>query len=114
MTDAHFPGEDGPLAMRYGGEPITPDEALGVARRLARSRASAGRTGKNAVAPERLPTVGESKSLGTYQLDDRLLAFARAKAEMEDRPLTDVVDEALSAYIAAPPGARAHWGVRGR
>lgn len=109
-----LPGEDAPLAMRYGGEPITPAEALGVARRLARLAADRGRTGRAATIPDALPPVDGGTTLGTYKLPVRLLAFVRAKAEMEERTVTDVVTEALEAYVATPPGARAGWTIRGR
>ncbi len=110
-----YPGEDGPLAMRYGGEPITADEALGVARRHARVMQTQGRTGRASAIPDALPPVeGGPTVLGTYKLPTRLLAFVKAKAEMEGVTVTDVVREALEAYAAASPGARVAWSTRGR
>lgn len=101
--------------MRYGGEPVTADEALGVARRYARAMRSQGRTGRAAEIPDALPPVeGGPTVLGTYKLPERLLAFVRAKAEMEGVTVTDVVREALEAYVTASPGARAVWSTRGR
>lgn len=122
-----LPGESEPLAMRYAGEPITPDEALGVARRhhmrtLSQRVAAKNRGVKNGIGgpvevpepPDELPSPHARAVPAAYRLPPRLLAFVRAKAEMENRTVTDVIVEALQAYIAASPGAKVQYRVAKR
>ncbi|WP_156253716.1 hypothetical protein [Pseudactinotalea terrae] len=102
-TKVTLPGESEQLPMRYGGEPITPEEALGVARRIARAQVAQGR--KNAQIPDHLPGTDELLVPWACRLPPRLLAFVRAKADMEGVTVTDVVSQALTAYAASAPGA---------
>lgn len=83
--------------MRHGGEPITDAEALGVARRLARL---AGRP-----VPDALATTGDRLIPAAYRLPGALLARARAKAEMEEITVTQVIADALTAYANSAPGS---------
>ena len=104
-----FPGEDGPLPMRVGGEPITDAEALGVARRIARLQAAQGRKLTALAEPAELPRWDARPVQAAYRLHPRLLMRVRAKAEMEGRTVTDVVEEALEGYAASPPGSRPRY-----
>lgn len=90
--------------MRYGGDPITPDEALGVARRIGRVQQAQGR--KNATVPDALPPADALLVPWACRLPPRLLAFVRAKADMEGVTVTDVVTQALQAYAGSSPGAQ--------
>lgn len=108
-THTLLPGEDGPLEMRHGGEPITPDEALGVARRWARVARGQGRKLTNLDVPEQLPPPDATLVPAAYRLPPRLLMFVRAKAEMEGRTLTDVITEALEAYANSAPGSKVRY-----
>lgn len=58
-------------------------------------------------APTELPTMEDFKArdLYTLRVPTRLLAFVRAKADMEDLDLSNVIFNALEAYIEAPVGA---------
>lgn len=95
--DANLPGEDTPLPMRYLGAPITDAEALGVARRHARRRPAA-------TVPEELPEEGAALILTTVKLHPRAAAFARARAEMENLTLSDIVRAAVESYAFDSPG----------
>jgi len=106
MVSRQLPGEDGPLDMRYGGEPITADEALGVARRLARKELAVGRRNTKLVVPEELPPVTIAKTSHIFRLPPRSVAYARARAEMEGTTLSAIVEEALDAYGRGVPGSR--------
>ena len=101
QDDGLLPGEDGPLPLRLYGAPITDAEALGVARRLARLLAANNRKSVGGI-PDELPDV---RVQAAWRLPQRLLMRARAKAEMEDVPLTAVIERALEAYVESPPGA---------
>lgn len=99
-----LPGEFEQLPMRYGGAPIAPDEALAVARRIARVQMSHGR--KGATVPDELPPADALLVPWACRLPPRLLAFVRAKADMEGVTVTDVVTQALQAYANSSPGAQ--------
>lgn len=104
-----LPGEDGPLEMRHGGEPITPDEALGVARRWAKIQRGQGRKLTHLDVPEALPPADATPVPAAYRLPPRLIMFVRARAEMEGRTVTDVVTEALTAYANGVPGSKVQY-----
>lgn len=108
-TAERLPGEDGPLEMRHGGAPITPDEALGVARRWARVARGQGRRLRNLDLPNELPLPDATLVPAAYRLPPRQLMFVRAKAEMEGRTVTDIVTEALQGYAESAPGARVQY-----
>lgn len=108
-TSTPLPGEDGPLPMRHGGEPIRPEEALGVARRWAKVARGQGRKLTNLDVPDVLPPVDAKLVPAAYRLPPRMLMFARAKAEMEGRTLTDVLTEALEGYVSSAPGAQVKY-----
>ncbi len=101
-----LPGEDAPLAMRPGGAPITPEEALGVARRVARVARARGRLVRLDAVDE-LPPEEATLVPAAY----RLLHAVRAKAEMEGRSVTAVLTEALQAYADSPPAATVRYRV---
>jgi len=92
--------------MRHGGEPVTADEALGVARRHARLVAETSRRQPPREVPDVLPPVGAAKTQVLFRLPPRSLAYARARAEMEGATLTQIVEEALDAYGRGVPGSR--------
>jgi hypothetical protein len=100
-----LPGEDAPLPRRHGGNPPTPAEALGTGRRLAREYAT--RRGLPVEVPDVLPFAEQAGSspLISVRMSKRATWFAHAKADMEGRSVSDVVREAVDAYIASPPGA---------
>src|SRR5690606_41152175 len=77
-----LPGEDAPLAMRPGGAPITPEEALGVARRVARVARAHGRLVRLDAVDE-LPPEDATLVPAAYRLPPRLLHAMRAKAEID-------------------------------
>ena len=62
-TKTMLPGEAEQLPMRYGGEPITPDEALGVSRRIARVQIAQELLKRNEV-DEAAPYAQEAVRLG--------------------------------------------------
>lgn len=99
-TGRALPGEGAALPMRRGGQPIMPEEALGVSRRLARKRR------KDAPVPQELPLPNASGEMAAFRLPPRTMAFVRARAEMEGRTVTDVIVEALEGYAASSPGSR--------
>lgn len=116
-----LPGELAPLEPRPFGEPIKPEEALGVARRhhvrtQAQRRAARNRglgDGPQAPAapvpdpPTELPHPEARLVSAAFRLSPRLLMLARGQAELEGgRTLTDVITEALEAYTRGTPGAR--------
>jgi hypothetical protein len=98
-----LPGEDAPLAWRAGRGPVTEDEALGVARRLARRALAIKRPGTRAPIPEEVPSELANRVSSIHRMPPRVLAFARARAELEGRTLTDVVEGALRAYGKGAP-----------
>ncbi|NCT91988.1 hypothetical protein GXB85_13655 [Cellulomonas sp. APG4] len=104
-TSSQLPGEDGPLPMRRGGAPITDDEALGVARRLARVQVAHGRRLTSLSAPTELPAP-DTRIQSAHRLPARLLMRVRAKAEMEGRTVTSVIEDALREYADSVPGSR--------
>ncbi|MBK5248656.1 MAG: hypothetical protein JJE50_04345 [Actinomycetales bacterium] len=107
---APLPGEDGPLPMRYGGEPVTNLEALGVARRLARlfvtSQAEgSGRTIAAMAEVEEWPTETTMTQVA-WRVPRGLILRVRARAEMEGLTVSQVVRDALEAYAAGSPGSK--------
>lgn len=101
-----LPGEDAPLPPRIGGKPPTELEALGTARRMAREQAQ--RRGVEPELPEALPfreTSGTTPLL-SVRVPKRDLWFGHAKADMEDRTVSDVVRETVNEYGKTPPGSR--------
>jgi hypothetical protein len=100
-----LPGEDAPLTREWGGAPVTDDEALGTARRLAREYAKRRKTEPE--VPQVLPfaELSGNSPLLSVRAPKRTLWFAHAKADMEGRSVSDVVREALDAYAKTPPGA---------
>lgn len=104
-----LPGEDAPLEMRYGGAPVSPDEALGVSRRMARTAKSRGRKLTHLDVPAELPPPDATLVPAAYRLPPRLLMLVRAKAEMEGTTVTQVITEALEAYAASSPGAKVSY-----
>ena len=108
-----LPGEDAPLPLRLGGQPVRDDEALGVARRWVRE--SNERLGRTEEPPTELPLPSESgiTPLASFRVPRRTIMFARAKAEMESRSLTEVVREMLAAYNRSEPGAKVSYTYRG-
>lgn len=103
MGDNVLPGETGPLPMRPRGVPVTDEEALGVARRLARRLAETARSGSGAPVPDALP-ADEPLVHATYKVSPRTLTFVRARAEMESTTVSAVVSAALRAYAEGNPG----------
>lgn len=103
---ALLPGEDGPLPMRWGGPAITDAEALGVARRIARTQIAQGRRLTGLSEPNELPPVDAPTIQSAHRLSPRLLMRVRAKAEMEDTTVSDVIRTALEAYASSAPGSR--------
>jgi len=95
--------------MRHGGEPITDDEALGVARRLARAQAARGRVLIALAEPDQLPPHDAPPIQSAHRLHPRLVMRVRAKAEMEGTTVTDVIRDALEAYAASAPGSRVKY-----
>lgn len=106
--DPARPGEVEPLAMRAGGRPITPAEALAVLRRhtLTRrtSRPADGAISAMPALPTALPGPGQQREMVASRLPGDVLAFARARAEMEGVSLTAVIEAALTAYGHGEPG----------
>ena len=100
----YLPGEDAPLPARRGGKPVTPEEALGTARRMAREQAV--RRGVEPELPEVLPFPSESGTtpLLSIRVPRRKLWFAHAKADMEGRTVSDATREFLDLYGSTPPG----------
>lgn len=108
MTDV-LPGEDAPLPRRFGGRPVSDEEALGVARRLARLTAASGRAkGKLAEPPVEMPPMSDL-TLSAYRLPTPTIYRVKARAEAEGRRVTDVVRELLEGYASAPPGTLPTW-----
>ncbi|WP_188037084.1 hypothetical protein [Actinotalea sp. JY-7885] len=105
-----LPGELAPLdpATRPYGAPVSDAEALGVARRHARLQAAHGRKGAGAV-PDELPAPEARVAMAAWRLAPRVLARARAKAELEGVTMTQVITDALSAYASSSPGAQVQY-----
>ena len=100
---ALLPGEAAPLEYIDGRGPITAQEALGVARRVARKEIASGRRNTKMTVPDALPEVGENKTSHIFRLPPLDVAFARARAEMEGVSLTAVVEAAIRAYGQGSP-----------
>lgn len=112
-TMSTLPGENAPLEMVPGRGPITEAEALGVARRLARREIANGRKNTKVTVPDELPAEDALRTSSLFRLPPRMMAFVKARAEMEGRTVTSVVEEALAAYgygapmVAVPDDASA-------
>lgn len=102
MIDDLLPGEAGPLPLRVRGLPISEREALGVARRHARLLGERGRHGRGTEPPESFP-VDAPPVMASYKIPPRVLAYARARCEMEGVSVTDLVLAALIAYGEGNP-----------
>jgi len=104
-----YPGEDAPLPFRHGGQPISDDEAVGVARRYVREQNEV--SGKDEPLPTELPLPQEPgrTPIESFRLPRRRKWRARARADMEGRSLTDVINEALEAYANASPGSTVQY-----
>jgi hypothetical protein len=111
QTDT-LPGELEPLVMRYGGDPIKDEEALGVARRLARVQEAQGRNLSAMSAPDALPPIDARMVQSAHRFPPRLLYRVRAKAEMEGVTVTAVLREAMEAYANSSPGAKVTYTAR--
>ena len=100
-----YPGELEPLPRRRGGPPVTADEALGTARRMAREQAK--RRGVDPELPDALPFPEQSGTtpLVSVRVPPRTLWFAHAKADMEGRNLSAAIREFIETYGACPPGS---------
>lgn len=110
----NLPGQDDPLEMRYNGEPVTDDEALGVARRIAHLQRAQGRSLTGMGEVDELPAHNAKRLTAAWRLPPRTLFRARARAEMEGATMSEVVSEALKAYADAPPGSRVEYRMPGR
>jgi hypothetical protein len=109
-TTTTLPGEFDELDWKPGRGPITPDEALGVARRLGRAAMARGRGDlSNMAPPEELPREDAARVMAAYRLPPRTLAFARARAFAEGLSLTEVIEEALDGYGHSGPGTVPVW-----
>lgn len=99
MTDELLPGEGAPLPRRLGGRPLTDDEVLGVARRLARGQAR----GADAQVPEELPDPAQLVQ-AAFRLPSVSMMRLRARAELEGRTSTSVIRELIEGYGTSAPG----------
>ena len=99
--------------MRIGGPPLTDDEALGVARRIARTfaarQAPNSMRSLNAMAETETWPDPNKTTQAAWRLPVALLWRLRAKAEVEGITTTQVVRQALEAYVASPPGSRVKY-----
>lgn len=100
-----LPGELAPLEWTEGRGPITADEALGVARRLARKEIERGRPNSKTTIPGELPDYDAVRSSFLFRLPPRMMAFVRARADIEDRTVTSVVEELLTMWAYSTPNA---------
>lgn len=99
-----LPTEAAPAPMVWGRGPITDDEALGVARRLARIELAHGRQNTKLTVPDELPAEDAPRVSSLFRLPPRTMAFVKARAEAEGVTVTDVVRAALAAYAGGRPG----------
>ncbi len=103
-----LPGELKPLPWAQDRGPITDEEALGVLRRRRRvdlAGAPKARGGRRSPVPAELPSPEAAKKPTMFRLPPRLVARAHARAEMEQVPLTAVIEELLADYAAGVPDA---------
>lgn len=100
-----LPGELKPLPWSPDRGPITDDEALGVLRRRRRvDLAGAPKSrGRRSPVPAELPGTTAARKPTMFRLPPRLVARAHARAEMEQVPLTAVVEELLAGYADGIP-----------
>ena len=108
MSTRHdkLPGEDLPLVYTPGRGPVTESEALGVMRRRRRVDLAyrPKRPGvKRPQVPDELPASEAPKQTSVSRFPPRILAVAYARAEIEDIPLTAILEEALIKYAEGPP-----------
>src|SRR5690625_1693325 len=54
-------------------------------------------------APQQLPASDAHKQTSVSRFPPRILAFAYARAEIEEIPLTAILEEALTKYAEGPP-----------
>lgn len=104
-TFLSLPGETAPLQFELGRGPITEDEALGVARRHARREITMGRLNSKTVVPDVLPAEDANRVSSIYRLPPRVVAVAKARAEMEGDTMTAVIERLLREYAAGTPTA---------
>ncbi len=102
-----LPGELKPLPWDPERGPITDAEALGVLRRRRRVElAGAPKSrGRRSPVPAELPGPDAPKRPTMFRLPPRLMARAHARAELEQVPLTTIVEELLAAYADGVPQA---------
>lgn len=94
-----LPGEFSPLTARTGGSPATEEEALGVMRRRARESGNA--------VPSALPLPSDPSQIISVRVSNpRVVAVARATAELEGRTLNDAINDFLASYSASAPQSR--------
>lgn len=101
-----LPGEDMPLMYTPGRGPITEDEALGVLRRRRRvdlAYRPKRPDVKRPTVPDELPDAAAPKQTSVSRFPPRALAVAYARAEIEDVPLTAILEEALIIYAEGAP-----------
>jgi hypothetical protein len=102
--DQALPGELRPLTYQEGRqEPVTAEEALGVMIRRHRTDQVNGRT--RGETPTALPASDESKAGVLQRLPPLLMAFVRARAEIEGTNPTAVTEETLIRYALGVPQA---------
>jgi hypothetical protein len=102
--DGLLPGEASPVPMSWARGRITEDEALGVARRLARAELKRGRPNTRLTVPDALPESDAPRVSAIFRLDPRTMSFVKARAEAEGVTVTDVVRAALDQYAHGRPG----------
>lgn len=105
-------GHDVPPAPRWDGRtprgPATEAEALAMVQRsfaegLNRRRGEG--VGAPVRWPDAVPTVRGGRQMAAWRLDPEALAYARARASLEDLTLSEVLDRLLRQFAAAPPGS---------
>ena len=109
-----LPGELKPLPWDPRRGPITDAEALGVLRRRRRVElAGAPKSrGRRSPVPAELPGADAAKRPTMFRLPPPLVARAHARAEMEQVPLTTIVEELLAAYADGVPESPAQVQAR--
>jgi len=78
--------------------PITETEALASHRRLIRLAMPHGRRTPHRHLPTTLPPADALRTSSIFRLPPRTMAFVKARAELEGRTVTSIVEEALRAY----------------
>lgn len=102
-----LPGELKPLSWNPERGSITDAEALGVLRRRRRVElAGAPKSrGRRSPVPADLPGADAPKNPTMFRLPPRVVARAHARAEMEQVPLTTIIEELLADYADGVPQA---------